>query len=239
VASTQRVAALPLPDETIRLTHYTRRLDFRGISGKGENRREAAISDVRTRPGAERKIEMMNTENLLKKLATMAAAFACLLASPSMVLGGDLQPPGPPAPTMRTLDSLGFDCPNDIASNTTNLLYTFVTNQAGFDTGLTISNTSTDPFGTTAQAGSCTLHFYGASAPAPVSTGNIASGTTYTTLASLVAPNFQGYMIATCPFAFAHGFAFISDVGARNLAMGYLGQVICTDRGANAMGSGR
>ena len=46
-------------------------------------------------------------------------------------------------------------------------------------------------------------------------------------------------LIASCNFPYAHGFAFISDLGARNLAMGYLGQVICTDRGSTAMGSGR
>jgi len=33
-------------------------------------------------------------------------------------------------------------------------------------------------------------------------------------------------MIAVCNFQFAHGFAFISDLGARNLAMGYLALVI-------------
>ena len=41
-----------------------------------------------------------------------------------------------------------------------------------------------------------------------------------------MAPNFQGYMFAVCNFQYAHGFAFISDVGARNLAMGYLALVI-------------
>jgi hypothetical protein len=40
------------------------------------------------------------------------------------------------------------------------------------------------------------------------------------------APNFQGYMIAVCNFQYAHGFAFVSDVGARNLAMGYLALII-------------
>jgi len=33
-------------------------------------------------------------------------------------------------------------------------------------------------------------------------------------------------MIAVCNFQYAHGFAFISDVGARNLAMGYLALVV-------------
>ena len=41
------------------------------------------------------------------------------------------------------------------------LLFPFLSNLAGFDTGLAISNTSTDPFGTSPQAGTCTLNFYG------------------------------------------------------------------------------
>jgi len=108
----------------------------------------------------------------------------------------------------------------------TNLLFPFVTNTSGFDTGLAISNTSTDPFGTAAQAGPCTLNFYGSNAPAAVTTASVASGTTYTNLASLASPNFQGYVIAVCNFQYAHGFAFVSDLGARNLAMGYLALII-------------
>ena len=91
---------------------------------------------------------------------------------------------------------------------------------------MAISNTSTDPFGTAAQQGPCTLNFYGSNAPAAVTTAPIASGTTYTNLASLAAPNFQGYVIAVCNFQYAHGFAFVSDLGARNLAMGYLALII-------------
>ncbi|HZT29964.1 MAG TPA: hypothetical protein VFA33_08785 [Bryobacteraceae bacterium] len=108
----------------------------------------------------------------------------------------------------------------------TSILFPFVTNQAGFDTGLAISNTTTDPFGTAAQAGACTLNFYGANAPAPITSSSVASGTTATWLASSAAPNFQGYVIAVCNFQLGHGFAFVSDVGARNLAMGYLGLVL-------------
>jgi hypothetical protein len=107
------------------------------------------------------------------------------------------------------------------------LLYPFVTNQAGFDTGLAIANTSTDPFGTGPQAGSCALNWFGGTtSPAPTSSGSVASGAVYTTLASTTVPNFQGYMIAVCNFQFAHGFAFISDLGAQKLAMGYLAVVI-------------
>lgn len=108
----------------------------------------------------------------------------------------------------------------------TNLLFPFVTNQGGFDTGLAISSTSTDPFGTSPQSGPCTLNAYGANAPAAITTPVVDSGTTYTALASAAMPNFQGYVIAVCQFQYAHGFAFISDLGARNLAMGYLALII-------------
>jgi len=114
------------------------------------------------------------------------------------------------------------------------LLYPFVTNQSGFDTGLAIANTSTDPFGTGPQAGSCTLNWYsGPNSPASTNTGSIASGTVYTALASVTVPGFQGYMIAVCQFQYAHGFAFISDLGARNLAMGYLALIIPDPAGQN------
>jgi len=107
------------------------------------------------------------------------------------------------------------------------LLYPYVTNIQGFDTGLAIANTSTDPFGTGPQAGSCKLNWYqGANNPPVIDTGSIASGTVYTTLASTAVPGFNGYMIAVCAFQYAHGFAFVSDLGARNLAMGYLALVI-------------
>jgi hypothetical protein len=114
----------------------------------------------------------------------------------------------------------------------TDLLFPFVTNQAGFDTGLAISNTSTDPLGTAPQAGSCTFSWYGASPPATFATPTpIAAGTTYSALTSVMAPGFQGYVIAVCNFQYAHGFAFISDVGARNLAMGYLALVLNANGG--------
>lgn len=108
----------------------------------------------------------------------------------------------------------------------TDLLFPFVTNINGFDTGLAIANTTTDPFGTSAQAGTCTLNFFGSGAPSPVTTGSVATGTVYANTASTVSPGFQGYMIAVCNFQYAHGFAFVSDVGARNFAMGYLAIVL-------------
>jgi len=110
---------------------------------------------------------------------------------------------------------------------TTDLLYPYVINVNGFDTGLAIANTTSDPFGTTAQVGTCALNFYGSAAPsAAFVTPSIATGTVYANLASTVSPGFSGYIIAVCNFQFAHGFAFVSDVGARNLAMGYLALIM-------------
>jgi len=107
------------------------------------------------------------------------------------------------------------------------LLFPFVTNTSGFDTGIAIANTSTDPIGTNAaQAGTCTLSWYGSPTTPNTAVPSVASGTVYTTLASTSAPGFTGYMFALCNFEFAHGFAFISDIGARNLAMGYLALVV-------------
>ena len=57
-------------------------------------------------------------------------------------------------------------------------------------------------------------------------TPSVATGTVYANLASTLAPGFSGYIIAVCNFQYAHGFAFVSDVGARNLAMGYLALVM-------------
>ena len=42
----------------------------------------------------------------------------------------------------------------------TNLLFPFVSNMSTFDTGITIANTSKDPFGTKPQSGSVTLHAF-------------------------------------------------------------------------------
>jgi hypothetical protein len=124
------------------------------------------------------------------------------------------------------------------------LLYPYITNQAGFDTGLTVANTSQDPYTvnskiTAAQNGSCVFTWYGGTTtapttpPAPTNTGNIAGGTVWAGLASNLVPFYQGYAFAVCNFQYAHGFAFISDLGARNLAMGYLA-VVLTDPGTSA-----
>jgi hypothetical protein len=122
---------------------------------------------------------------------------------------------------------------------TTTLLFPFVTNQLGFDTGVAIANTSSDLLngGTKSkaanQSGTCTLNFFGDGAPADaVVTDNIAAGATYANAASAVAPGFQGYMIASCNFLYGHGFAYVVYNLTENngAAMGYLAQAISNDR---------
>ena len=122
-----------------------------------------------------------------------------------------------------------------INSCRTNILFPFVSNQGGFDTGLAIANTSKDPFGTALQTGACTVNFYGTvgtskvclSYPSPSITGGEHFVWSLSTGGAVQATaGFQGYVIAQCQFQYGHGFAFISDLGAQRLAMGYLALVM-------------
>jgi hypothetical protein len=49
---------------------------------------------------------------------------------------------------------------------------------------------------------------------------------------------FTGYLIAQCNFQLAHGYAFISDYGARNLAQGYLALVLNINSGSRTAAVG-
>lgn len=123
----------------------------------------------------------------------------------------------------------------------TTLLFPFVTNQLGFDTGIVLANTSTDPGGApplgngaSPSAGTCALSFYGSGAPTnPVAApgGSQASGTTNAFQLSQVAPGFQGYMFAVCNYLYGHGYAFVEFdlTNANGIAEGYLPLVV-TDR---------
>jgi len=115
----------------------------------------------------------------------------------------------------------------------TNLLYPFVTNQAGYDTGLAIANTSQDPYGTLTQHGTCDLNFFNGSTtpppPAKFTTADVGAGSVYTNLLSIVAPGFQGYIIAVCNFQYAHGYAFLlggTPGSANQVAQGYIALII-------------
>lgn len=143
----------------------------------------------------------------------------------------------------------------------TNLLLPFVTARLGFDTGIAITNTTLDnskdlpggkdkePFKTPSQSGACTLYYFGDNADGtslakPIQTSSVIQAgkqLIYTVMAGGMGidgtPGFQGYIIATCNFQLAHGFVFVSDLGARNFAMGYLPLVIPKDFGSDRTGT--
>lgn len=115
----------------------------------------------------------------------------------------------------------------------TTLLFQFLTNQAGFDTGVSVSNTSRDTLTTAPQTGRCTATFF----PTPfnattqaqfpaLNSPTLGGGEQWTFTVSGARPGFQGYMMVGCDFQFAHGYAFISDFGSKNLAQGYQALVI-------------
>jgi hypothetical protein len=105
------------------------------------------------------------------------------------------------------------------AQSTSMLLFPYASNQAGFDTGIVIANTTADPFGTAQASGTCMMTFYGSGAPAqPVTTAAIAPGQTDTNLVSTLAPGFQGYLIVQCKFPLARGWGFFSNAAAKEAA---------------------
>ena len=120
----------------------------------------------------------------------------------------------------------------------TTLLFPYVTTLTGFTTAISIANTTTDPFKTVPQAGTCTLYWYqGGTAgnPAASTTANIPSGTILafdTSGTTYAGANFSGYMIALCNFQLAHGVAIVTDLGSQHILATYLGLVVSTGTSA-------
>ena len=103
----------------------------------------------------------------------------------------------------------------EIEDCTTTLLFPFVTNQLGFNTGLVLTNASEGK-------GYCTIGYSGPDAPDDMMTPEqVEGGAQWVALLSNIAAGFQGYITATCEFRNAHGFAFITN-GDNTLAQGYL-----------------
>ena len=157
-------------------------------------------------------------------------------------------------PVPRFIDT-GGDPTNviTIVKCTTQILFPFVTNRAGFDTGLVISNTSEDWLGTQPQDGTCTIHYHGTTAgdgasPPDDTSKVILAGEQLIWLLSSgnpayeldPTPEFQGYVIAVCEFQFAHGYAFITDGfgSVPTLAQGYLALIIPVQADGRVAGSG-
>ena len=141
-----------------------------------------------------------------------------------------------------------------IAACNTVLLFPYITTagyvegMSGFDTGISIANTSADPFNTSNQSGLCNLYWYGnvpvdsitappatnplqtvLGAGGPGSSVPIFAGTVAVTEAGgdkNVPSGWSGYMIASCNFQYAHGYAVVSDIGVRNIMSSYLALVL-------------
>ena len=136
----------------------------------------------------------------------------------------------------------------------TSLLFPYVVANSGYATGMAISNTSADPYGTGTSTGTCALNFYSSVTPATYTTPVVAPGTTYAayltggnqlyeSAAPVTLTGFagQGYVFATCNFKYAHGFAFITSRDGLDsaMAMGYVASVVTgSDRGISLLGEG-
>jgi len=152
--------------------------------------------------------------------AQVTASFAPL-SSVGTASAGDPIPRFAPGAAARNLFII-FKC-------SCNLLFPFVTNQLGYDTGVAISNTSLDSgtgFGTTPQTGTITLNYYCGQAgctspPQQTTTSSVPAGQQLTFTLSgggnygvQATPGFQGYIIAQAQFQYCHAYAFITAQGS-------------------------
>jgi hypothetical protein len=197
-------------------------------------------------------------------LGAAANAVANYITNPTMTVTTSLAPQTTSASQIPSFSSTASDTSTistvKFTPCQTNLLFPFVTNANGFETGIAIANTTKDPFSTATQSGTCNLNFYqsgvsGATNPTAVTAPNLTEGTnqpflageTYAfTLTQALGVNssnpatFQGYIIAQCNFVDAHGFGYILGglqpgmfVNPNNTAMGYLALVLTRSTGSS------
>lgn len=189
-----------------------------------------------------------NTETLIVPMTVVYTTFPPALGSSTVSAG--FAPFYAPAvgrqallnPIPRFVDQTISGTAFQINACRTNVLFPYVSNQAGFDSGLAISNTSLDTgvFDTPTQDGVCSLFFYGniagGGAPVPrIDSQTVRAGTQLLYILSSGGnlgltgqPGFQGYIIARCEFQYAHGFAYITDnFGATpRTAEGYIALIL-------------
>lgn len=195
--------------------------------------------------------------------ATATAAFGTATAQaqlwPGLITGDATAitdaPAAVAAPRPRFNDPLQPAPPAAFATSApcrTNLLFPWVANIVGYDTGIAIANTSKDPFGAVGavnQNGKCRLYGFPQATPYNTSATPAASffhdspivksgdtltfvaGDTDATNPSGAAFNaFTGYIIAVCDFQYGHGFAFIThnlgSTDGSDLSQGYLALLI-------------
>ena len=170
------------------------------------------------------------------------------------------------APIPRFYPTVKLEKSNFLTINLcqTTLLYPYVIGGGGFDTGIAVSNTSMDPWGTVNQTGSCKMYPYGVALgasgaantvwtgaavagcdtmqPASQAPGSncwpqVPAGQVIAYNASGFLPNFWGYVIAVCNFQYAHGYAAVTDTGVRNIFSSYLALEIIPIQGVGASSS--
>ena len=134
-------------------------------------------------------------------------------------VGGDTFEVGG-APLPRFVKSAKTAAIIEVDTCTTTLLFPFVFHQSGFDTGIAISNTSS-------ESGSCAINYHGAGGPDHHESPLIAGGgqLIFTLSSTVDTTGFQGYLVAVCDFRKAYGFALILDGFGEidsTLGLGYL-----------------
>lgn len=187
-----------------------------------------------------------------RRVGSARATFAASFAPRSAVPRANASAPSPRFAPALALADAGVS----LAACSTRLLFPFVTNQAGFDTGLVITHGSLQALTDTApgQAGSCDLHFYGVGGDGEdellvqyttaIDRGEqlvftFSDGNPARNVISM--DQFQGYLIADCGYPGARGYVFMSDGfgGIADLAMGYLAPVIPFDAEGRRLPIGR
>ncbi len=123
------------------------------------------------------------------------------------------------------------------------LLFTYVTADSTWDTGIAVANTTGDKevFGTTAEApdqiGKITFFFYDKAkgyVGSYTTPNEVLSGASFVQVLSAMLPgvtptpltSFNGYVIAEAKFQFCHALAFIADTHFGFVAHGYLANII-------------
>ena len=160
--------------------------------------------------------------------------------------GGYAAPADTSVPRFSISQSAGPGPVFSLSACTCSLLFPYVTDGNGYSTGLSIDNTSLDPFGTTPQNGYVQLYYFPNSlsgytavtgpftqtTQVPVGAGDqllivLGFGSASPGNAGIRGtPGFSGYIIAVANFQYCHGYAFISDTYVQKFAEGYIANVL-------------
>jgi len=167
---------------------------------------------------------------------SLVTSYSTTPITASAVLAGVAAPGYPGASSTQTATTSTTPAANGTANGlvtscSTTLLFPYITNASGFDTGIAIANAATGT-GAPASTGSCNLTFYGTgganTAPYVYNSGNITAGTTNATPIALSAVDagLTGYAVAVCNFQGAHGYAFLFTSGFGGLAADYVAPIL-------------